>query len=313
MNVLIEKLPTEIQVWKKAVDDILRADDYHKETNLKLREGEKTIFRKLINFCRFNDFNPDFAKSLTDELKNHEKYHSPKWEDLGTFRRICIQYYTKDQNAYRAFKTSLLKDEDGWLSDKLELRYAVGSYDFYFSDEFENVKEDYDVDDVDSWMEDDVEITNDQEDNLIRITNEDFNSIGEFCQSEGVDFYRDNWTDDMKWIKTNFDKLEIYLRLFHLDFYCCYRGWFVEKTGFIVFTAIYEPNRQLIVCINENTNSKWEVVSPYLNLFADSFEDPLMKKIDPRHYKDIQEGDYLNKRTLKIFDKIVRYINHRVI
>lgn len=147
MNVLKEKLSSEFEVWKKAVDDILNADDY--EINFKIREGEKTVIRKLINFSRFEDFNPELAKALTDELRNHEKYHSPRLDALGTFRRICNQYYTKDKGAYDAFKKIFIEDSDGWFELNNGGGLFSGKLEFYFGDDSD---ENYDNESVDiNW------------------------------------------------------------------------------------------------------------------------------------------------------------------
>ena len=294
MSVLIDKLSAEIPNWKNVISSIEREDSSGSRS---LREGEREVFLELKEFWKYNDFNPIGAKDLINELKKHEPYHAPKWDELGEFRRICVQYYTKDRDAFQAFQSEL-----GGKSQKQEKQD-------WFDDMIDNLKDgDFPSDPIGSLLLP----SNDHEDELVRITFDDINAICQYCESEGVDYYRNNWSDDIKWIKDNFDKLEVYLRYFRLDLYCCYRGWFVEKTGFILFTMINDPNLQLIVCLNENGKSKWEVFSPYLNLFGDSFDDPVIKKIEPWPYKFILEGDYLNKRTLKVFDKIIRYINHKV-
>lgn len=311
MNVLIEKLPTEIQVWKKAVDDILRADDYHKETNFKLRKGEKTIFRKLINFSRFQDFKPDLAKSLTDELKNHEKYHSPKCEVLGTFRRICIQYYIKDQNAYRTFKMALLKDEDGWLSAKLEQRRSVGSYDFYFSDEFENVTENYELDDESICQEESIWQELEEETNKL-LSNVEIELIKSYCQSKNVKYYRDNWTEDIKWINQNLGNIDFFLRYCTVEFYCCFKTFFSEKTGFILLTPETEFPLHFMICLNEGRKIPYLIVFPYEGISYEMFKNPFLDTIKPLPYDVINSTKYLNKKTEDVFSYVAKILKSKI-
>lgn len=104
MSVLIEKLSSEIPNWKNIISSIDREDSGGLRS---LRDGEREVFLELKEFWKYNDFNPNHAKDLINELKRHEPYHAPKWDELGEFRRICVQYYTKEKDAFEAFQRDL--------------------------------------------------------------------------------------------------------------------------------------------------------------------------------------------------------------
>lgn len=104
MNILIDKLNSEIPNWKNVISSIEREDSSGSRS---LREGEREVFLELKEFWKYNDFNPNRAKDLINELKKHEPYHAPKWDELGEFRRICVQYYTKDKEAFESFQRKL--------------------------------------------------------------------------------------------------------------------------------------------------------------------------------------------------------------
>jgi hypothetical protein len=104
MSILIDKLSAEIPNWKNVILSIEREDSGGSRS---LRDGEREVFLELKDFWKYNDFNPNPAKDLINELKKHEPYHAPKWDELGEFRRICVQYYTKDKEAYESFQTNL--------------------------------------------------------------------------------------------------------------------------------------------------------------------------------------------------------------
>jgi hypothetical protein len=104
MSILIDKLSTEITNWKNVILSIEREDSSDSRS---LRDGEREVFLELRDFWKYNDFNPNPAKDLINELKKHEPYHAPKWDELGEFRRICVQYYTKDKEVYEAFQRNL--------------------------------------------------------------------------------------------------------------------------------------------------------------------------------------------------------------
>ena len=104
MNILIDKLSAEIPNWKNV---ILSIEEEDSNGSRSLRDGEREVFLKLKEFWMYNDFNPNHAKDLINELKKHEPYHAPKWNELGEFRRICVQYYTKDREVYESFQKCL--------------------------------------------------------------------------------------------------------------------------------------------------------------------------------------------------------------
>jgi hypothetical protein len=104
MSILIDKLNSEIPNWRNVISSIEREDSSGSRS---LRDGEREVFLELKEFWKYNDFNPNRAKDLINELKKHEPYHAPKWDELGEFRRICVQYYTKDNDAYEAFQRNL--------------------------------------------------------------------------------------------------------------------------------------------------------------------------------------------------------------
>jgi hypothetical protein len=103
-NPLINQLPSEVIRWKEKIVLIEKEDSIG---SLSLRDGEREVFLELKEFWMYNDFNPNHAKDLINELKKHEPYHSPKWEDLGDFRRICLNYYTKDRAVFESFQRQL--------------------------------------------------------------------------------------------------------------------------------------------------------------------------------------------------------------
>jgi uncharacterized protein (TIGR02145 family) len=112
MNILIDKLNSEIPNWKNVISSIEREDSNGSRS---LRDGQREVFLELKEFWKYNDFNPNRAKDLINELKKHEPYHAPKWDELGEFRRICVQYYTKDNDAYEAFQRNLGGGNEGFF------------------------------------------------------------------------------------------------------------------------------------------------------------------------------------------------------
>ena len=112
MNILIDKLHSEIPNWKNIISSIEKEDSSGSRS---LREGEREVFHELKEFWKYNDFNPNQAKDLINEIKKHEPYHAPKWDEMGEFRRICVQYYTKDQVLFTEFRNRLKNNAD---SDK---------------------------------------------------------------------------------------------------------------------------------------------------------------------------------------------------
>jgi hypothetical protein len=273
------------------------------------------VFLELKEFWKYNDFNPNRAKDLINELKKHEPYHAPKWDDLGDFRRICVQYYTKEKDAFEAFQKALggkssKEEKKDWLDEMIDNLPNVPISEF----------------EIEEWANDSSLVSwfsEDEQNNHITLTEEEFNSIGEQCRLEGVKFYQDNWTDDLKWIKENCKLLEILLTHCFLDFYCCYDGWFGSKTGFILFTTVSNPHLHMMVIINENRQFPDLLISPYKNLFSDDYCNELFdaddfikiiqayRPLSPFNCTQFQEGDRLNKRVLKIFNLIINYINNK--
>ena len=103
-NILIDQIPAEITKWKEKIYSIENEDKYG---SLKLREGEKEAFQELKEFWKYNSYNPDRCISLINELKKHENYHAPKWDELVEFRRICVLYYTKGRDVFEVFQIAL--------------------------------------------------------------------------------------------------------------------------------------------------------------------------------------------------------------
>jgi hypothetical protein len=103
-SILIDKLPAEIDKWKKIIDAIEKENSHGIH---KLQEGEIELFETLKNYWKYNDFNPNDCLNLINEFKKHEPYHAPRWDELGEFRRICVMYYTKNKDAFEAFQKSL--------------------------------------------------------------------------------------------------------------------------------------------------------------------------------------------------------------
>jgi uncharacterized protein (TIGR02145 family) len=103
-NVYIEQVSSKIKSWKEKIYSIEKEDKYG---SLKLRDGEKEAFQELKEFWKYNSYNPDRCISLINELKKHENYHAPRWEELGEFRRICLLYYTKERDVFEAFQNAL--------------------------------------------------------------------------------------------------------------------------------------------------------------------------------------------------------------
>ena len=66
MNILIDKLNSEIPNWKNVISSIEREDSSGSRS---LREGEREVFLELKEFWKYNDFNPNRAKDLINELK----------------------------------------------------------------------------------------------------------------------------------------------------------------------------------------------------------------------------------------------------
>jgi hypothetical protein len=104
VNVLLENLPSEVVKWKNIIKAI---ETENLNGHKKLRVGEKEVYQELKEFWKYNNYDPDRCISLINELKKHENYHAPRWEELGEFRRICLLYYTKERDVFEAFQNAL--------------------------------------------------------------------------------------------------------------------------------------------------------------------------------------------------------------
>jgi hypothetical protein len=123
-NVYIEQVSSKIKSWKEKIYSIENEEKYG---SLKLRVGEKEAFQELKEFWKYNNYNPDRCISLINELKKHENYHIPKWDELVEFRRTCALYYTKERVVFEAFQNALGgKQKDLEVENKIQCPRCLG-------------------------------------------------------------------------------------------------------------------------------------------------------------------------------------------
>jgi hypothetical protein len=99
-NMLIDVLPTKLKEWSDHVSAIEAQKN-------QLRTGEDEAYFALRDYWKSNDFDPNRCKAYIDEIKKHAKFHSGGWTALKLFQRICLDYYTKDKDAFAAFQQAM--------------------------------------------------------------------------------------------------------------------------------------------------------------------------------------------------------------
>jgi hypothetical protein len=264
MNILIDKLSAEIPNWRKVISSIEREDSSGSRS---LRDGEREVFNELKEFWKYNDFNPNRAKDLINELKKHEPYHAPKWDELGEFRRVCVQYYTKDKNSFDAFQQQLggKNSRDNILSNSDD--------DFsWFQESLSNA--DFDAE---SWNEDTLLFREDEDIpkeingqikilSLLELTNLILERH-EYCdytffQRTGYD---KKFVKHEEWWKKN---TEYYypscLENYQLEGTFMHRSWFNGMSGMMLLKSNAQPIHHLIILVHDKSEGRnFRLINPY--------------------------------------------------
>lgn len=237
MSVLIEKLSAEIPNWKNVISSIEREDSNGSRS---LRDGEREVFLELKEFWKYNDFNPNRAKDLINELKKHEPYHAPKWDELGEFRRICVQYYTKDNDAYEAFQRNL----GGKVS---------GEQPNYRKDSKNEIQ-----------LPSQINVLS-----LVYLTHllleRHENCDYTFLQRSGYD---NKFLKHEEWWKKNTEGVYTSICKEHYQSDCTFmhRSWFNGMSGMMLLKSIIQPPHHLILLVHDNSDGrKYRIINPYDN------------------------------------------------
>ena len=101
MDTLLNVIPVKVKEWKSLVAEI------ESGTNRRLREGEDKAFYALRDYWKNSHFNPEICQKHLKTIKDNARYHPGGWTELKLFQRICVDYYTRDKDAFIAFQKAM--------------------------------------------------------------------------------------------------------------------------------------------------------------------------------------------------------------
>ncbi len=312
MNILIDKLHSEIPNWKNIISSIQKEDSSGERS---LREGEREVFQELKEFWKYNDFNPNHAKDLINELKKHEPYHAPKWDELGEFRRVCVQYYTKDKSAFDAFQQQLGGKNSG---DNI-LSNSDGDFCAMAG-----------LDDLDAWAADDDGVEYQKVgQKVITLSIQEILSIGNKHKNDCDMWYFNiaptRWNEShlsaipkryRNWLYENIPFLEDSLNDYTVDLVSRYQTW-LNGSSCIVLLRHSDLSHQVIFCANDNKGSRtWRILNPYdssrvtINWSLNNESVPVYTLYNEMSIKKyILEDEFIHNKLCKILITLIDSIN----
>jgi len=319
VNILIDKLSAEIPNWRNIISSIEREDS---SGSLSLRDGEREVFLELKEFWKYNDFNPNRAKDLINELKKHEPYHAPKWDELGEFRRICVQYYTKDKDAFEAFQQQLggKNSGDNILSNSDD--------DFsWFQESLSNA--DFDVE---SWNEDTLLFREDED--IPKEINGQIKILS-LLELTNLILERHEYCDYTFFQRTGYDKkfmkheewwrwnTEFFypscLENYQLEGTFMHRSWFNGMSGMMLLKSNAQPIHHLIILVHDkNALKPCRIINPYdksiLNIICNfrNSKLPVYSFSDHDFPKQILDNDIfqIHEKIKKVLLNTINLINN---